>query len=536
MSKKSRGEVSNGNKPVAASDLSGLPGFAGRRCGRILLILMAFFSGAAIMIIELCANRVLAPWFGNSLYTWTGIIGIILVAISCGYYLGGWLVDRKPHCTVLSHLFLASALFAVAVPFLQQTIEGSFSEAGLVWGPLLASLILFTLPACVLGAIPPCAVRLTSLSYQDKRIGISAGTVGMFATLGSVAGTFTAGFFLIPQMGVKTIFFLVAGVLAFLALAGYVVFSSLSMKTTKFCLGLSFFLTLFSLAMSFVKSPLPSDVLFEQATFYHRIRVVQERLQYGDVEKTLFLDTTVEGAQYEISREIPIAYQRYWELIKVFCPDLDRAAFLGAGAYTMPISLSRDFPGAGVDVIEIDPRVVEVGRMFFHLDEYAGISPIVDDARRHICRTGQKYDLIFGDAFNGVRNIPSHLVTVEFFRLIGSRLTEKGVYMMNIISAIEGEHSRLFAAIGNTLSKAFKEFHVFALHPHDLDSVQNVVIVACNRELQFGLDSRWTDAEQYRLGRLLATYVPSHLYHVADAPVLSDDFNPVEYIIAQDLH
>src|SRR5512135_3333517 len=129
---------------------------------RILLLLMAFFAGAALMIIELCANRVLAPWFGNSLYTWTGLIGIILVAMSFGYYLGGWLVDRKPDFATLCQLLLASAFFTLLIPFLQQGLEDIFSQADLVWGPVLSSLILFTLPGCLLGSVSPFAIRLTS--------------------------------------------------------------------------------------------------------------------------------------------------------------------------------------------------------------------------------------------------------------------------------------------------------------------------------------------------------------------------------------
>ena len=181
---------------------------------------MAFFAGAALMIIELCANRVLAPWFGNSLYTWTGLIGIILVAMSFGYYLGGWLVDRKPDFATLCQLLLASAFFTVLIPFLQQGLEDIFSQADLVWGPVLSSVILFTLPGCLLGSVSPFAIRLTSLLYQDRRIGTSAGSIGMISTLGSVLGTFGAGFFFIPQMGVRTIFFVIAILLASLSLVG----------------------------------------------------------------------------------------------------------------------------------------------------------------------------------------------------------------------------------------------------------------------------------------------------------------------------
>jgi spermidine synthase len=523
-------------KNVPTQTLAPSPALRHEVRGRIILILMAFFSGAALMIIELCANRVLAPWFGNSLYTWTGLIGIILVAMSLGYYLGGWLVDRKPYFVNLSHLILASAFFTLIIPFLQSAIEGAFSSADLVWGPVLASLILFTLPGCLLGAVPPCAIRLTSLLYQDKRIGISAGSIGMFSTLGSVLGTFSAGFFLIPHLGVKTIFILISILLALLAMSGYIVFPSRSKKTERVPIFLTLLLLIFSISVSFHHSPLPSQSLFDRTTFYHRIRVMQQSLPNGDLEKTLLLDTTVEGAQYEKSREIPIPYQKYWELIKVFHPEVNKVAFLGAGAYTMPISLAKDYPQAKIDVVEIDPKVVEVGRLFFHLNECPQISPIVDDARRYIHLRHKKYDFIFGDAYNGVRYIPAHLVTLEFFRLIRDRLDERGIYMMNLISAVDGRDSLLFRAMVHTLGKVFDQIHVFALYPGNLKASQNLILVASRQKLPLKIDSRWAGEEKLRLEGLLATYVLPQYYNASNAPVLTDNYNPVEYIVAQALH
>ncbi len=411
-----------------------------------------------------------------------------------------------------------------------------FSQADLVWGPVLSSVVLFTLPGCLLGSVSPFAVRLTSLLYQDRRIGTSAGSIAMVSTLGSVLGTFGAGFFLIPQMGVRTIFFIVAILLASLSLAGYLIASPLWPKQGKAFFVGSIFLIVFSAAFSLYGAPLPPEILFDKTTFYHRIRVAQQRLPNGDSERTLLLDTTVEGAQYERSPEIPIAYQRYWELIKVFHPNVKTAAFLGAGAYTMPLALSRDFPEARVDVVEIDPRVVEVGRLFFKLNERPQISPAVADARRFLYRSSKNYDFIFGDAYNGLRYIPAHLVTLEFFRLVQKRLGDRGVYMMNLISAVNGEQAELFRAVRNTLGRAFPHVYVFPLHPRDLEMVQNVVLVTSNHPLSMEINSDRTGPERLRLEGLLATYVPPGEYSTASpAPVLTDDFNPVEYIVARGL-
>ncbi len=505
-----------------------------RAKARVLLMLMAFFSGAALMIIELCANRVLAPWFGNSLYTWTGLIGIILVAMSFGYYFGGWLVDRKPDFATLCHLLLASALFTLLIPFLQGAVDDTFSQADLVWGPVLSSVILFTLPGCLLGSVSPFAVRLTSLLYRDQRIGTSAGSIAMVSTLGSVLGTFAAGFLLIPQLGVRTIFLLIAILLAALSLSGYLAVAPLWRKGKAFFF-FSIFLIVFPAAISLHGSPLPPNILFDRTTFYHRIRVAEQGLPNGDAERTLLLDTTVEGAQYEKSTEVPIAYQRYWELIKVFHPELKSAAFLGAGAYTMPIALARDFPAVRIEVAEIDPKVVEVGRRYFRLNEQPRISPVVADARRFLALSRTGYDFIFGDAYNGLRYVPAHLVTLEFFRLVEKRLGKDGVYMMNLISGVKGEQARLFLAVHATLARAFQNVYVFPLYPRDLEMVQNVILVASNRKLPMEIDPRRTGPEKLRLEALLATYVPTREYESSGGVLLTDNFNPVEYIVARGL-
>jgi spermidine synthase len=485
------------------------------------------------MIIELCANRILAPWFGNSLYTWTGLIGIILVAMSVGYYFGGWLVDRRPNFVTLVHLLMMSAFFTLVIPLFHTVLEDSFSETNLVWGPILASLVLFALPGCLLGSVSPFAIRLISLLYADKRIGLSAGWIGMASTLGSVVGTFSAGFLLIPHMGIRAIFLFTGIILGLLAAIGYTFFPSGGRKKALLINASILVPLIFGVFAS--GSKVPAHVVFNQTTFYHQIRVFQSMLPNGDYERTLYLDTTIEGAQYEKSRELPIAYQRYWELVKIFCPKIKSAAFMGAGAYAMPQSLLDAYPHVAIDVIEIDPKLVEVGRSFFRLKEYPQIAALVDDARHYLNTSKKRYDLIFGDAYNGVRYVPAHLITLEFFELIKKRLDEKGVYMMNLISAIQGENSNLFLSVVKTLGLVFDHTYVFALHPNRLTEAQNIIIVASGQKLSMHYDFAKMDPNARGIKLMLGTYVPPNMYDISKATVLSDNFNPVEYMVAKSL-
>ena len=513
-------------KSAATDEQSGLPSLK-----KALLITIAFVAGASIMIVELAANRVLAPMFGNSLYTWTGLIGVILIAISAGYYFGGWLVDRRPDFSMLFILLICSSGLVCAIPLLQSLITEMFSKANLIWGPVACSLILFALPGILLGAVSPFTMRLISLLDHDQRIGLSVGRIGMFATFGSVVGTFLTGFVLIPAMDVRTIFLLVGGIIAALALVQWILFRKnqgaglAGLVLLPLCVGL--------LSGFFGNAQADQNVIFEKNTYYHRIRVMETQAGYGDKLVTLFLDTTQEGAQYQNKRNIPFRYQRYWELSTALCDRMGSALFLGGGAFLMPESLVDRYPEANVDVVEIDPEVVNVGRRFFRLDQYPAINVVADDARRFLNLSEKKYDLIFGDAYNGFRYVPFHLVTVEFFSQVKNRLQPGGIYMMNLISALKGEDARFFQSITHTLNRVFEHVYVFSTHPRGLELTQNVILVGSDHPLEKTIESPAEGSQEVRA--LLQTYIYPRRYSYQKAPVFTDNFNPVEYLIARSL-
>ncbi len=285
---------------------------------------------------------------------------------------------------------------------------------------------------------------------------------------------------------------------------------------------------------AFPKQIISKQFLFDKNTFYHRIRVVQKSLANGDQLKTLYLDSTIEGAQFKKSRQIPCTYQRYWELCRLIKPKVENALFLGGGAFAMPESLLEAYPKAEVDVVEIDPKVVDVGTLFFRLNEYPKINTIQEDARRYLYHTTKRYDFIFGDVYNGVRYIPAHLVTKEFFEIIRDHLSDNGIYMMNIISSIKGNNSTLFKSVAKTLCSVFDNIIVFAITPNFLNMTQNVVLLTSNYKISLDIDTN-KNIITTSLKKLLATHVSRTKYDISDAPLLTDEYNPVEYIVAKSL-
>ncbi len=499
---------------------------------RCILVLMAFTAGAAVMIIELAAIRILAPWFGSSLYTWTGLIGVILTAMSAGYYAGGWLADKKTSFLVLSHILAVAALFIVAIPLCSHLFEAPLARYNVILGPVLASLLMFALPGFFLGSVSPYIIRLVSLLSADKHIGLSAGTVYMVSTIGSVLGTFASGFWLIPRLDLEHVFWFTGIAIALLAALGYF----LSFRHRGLALQgilLISAIPVLILATAFTKPPEAAGVLFDKMSFYHRIRVLEKKLRSGDRVKYLFLDTTLEGGQYDKSENIPIAYQRYWALAQVFCKKHDSALFLGGGAFKMPQAFLDRYPQARVEVVEIDPAVAAVGRQFFRVNAYPQLRIVVDDARRYLTHSRMKYDLIFGDAFNGVRSVPAHLLTREFFQILKNHLDERGVYMMNLVGAVQGPHAALFVSVIKTLAQVFPETFVFTTRPQKLTDIQSIIIVATDFDLQVDSILAGLPPENDSLRKLLLTRIPPKEYSTRDGYILTDRFNPAEYLVAQ---
>lgn len=499
---------------------------------RFFLGSLCFLSWASVMVVEICAFRLLAPFFGNSVYTWTALIGVILIASSAGGYLGGWLADRRPALDVMGRLLAGSAVLVFFIPTLHGLLSPSISAGGrLIIGPILISLLLFAVPGVLLGAVSPAAVRFYSLTSQDTHVGASAGIISMLGSLGSFAGTFLSGFFLISTFGVRSIFFGVAVLLLVLAIIAF------SLAKNSFRQQLPILLTgLIAAAVALGERPVtPPDVIHEEESFYHRIRV-SENGSSPHKRRVLELDSTQEGGMNPDTGDLILAYQHYWRLAQLNENlTLNRALFLGAGAFGMPNELSRTFPNAHVDVAEIDPRVIDVGRQFFQLDKHPNVHAHPGDARRFLLlhdKPEQRWDLIFGDAYNGIRAIPVHLTSKEFFQLVHDRLTDDGAFIMNVISAVQGPRGELLAGLLTTVRAAFPFVEVFGVGGR-LDEPQNVILLATKSNWNARITDRF-HAPGSLNQRIVSTYVPpSRLPPPLVA--FTDDQNPVDAIIARGL-
>lgn len=501
----------------------------------MLLPLVAFVSGAAVMIIELSGARLVAPVYGNTLYTWTAIIGVVLVALSIGGYLGGWLADRKAGPLPLATFLIAAGLFCFAVPALALAVGAGAGGAGssLVAGPLWMSAVLFIVPAVLLGAVGPYSVKWLSVIRPDHAVGRSAGLISMMGSLGSFVGTFATGFYLLANFDLRTI---LAASGAGLVLIGLVVLL-LGRAAKPVVVGI-LLVAMASGAWLAKATPvaLGDGVVFAKNTYYHLIRVVEHEVG-GTPVRSLLLDSTTEGSVALDGGALPLPYQNYWQILgndSAFTPQ--RSLFIGAGAFGMPKAVAARWPDSVVEVVEIDPEVIAVGERFFGSAEAPNLEAHAADGRVFLRgRPAGGYDFIFGDAYNGVSYIPPHLVTSEFFGIVADKLKPDGVYMMNLISAVHGPDAELAAGVVAGLAEHFPHLAAFAVHGRSPSTRQNVIVMASRQPLDRFLDTQGGAARvSAQLRRLLDTRLPESRLDAlrGNGVVFTDMRNPIDRIIA----
>lgn len=502
---------------------------ASARKVRLFLGLVCFFAGAAIMVVEISAFRLLAPYFGNTIYTSTALIGVVLVAFSVGGYLGGRLADKHPALGLIGWLLAGASVLTLFIPALHMAFSLSMSAMGVISGPLAISLVLFALPGILLGAVSPASVRFYSLTQKDTHVGMAAGTISMLGSLGSFVGTFASGFFLLSTFGVRNIFVGAGVVLLLLAVASFVLARTAAKPQVSVLIA---GLIAGGIGWS-SQAPALKGVLYEQESVYHHISVFEEGVA-PHRQRLLALDSTQEGGINPDTGGLILPYQEYWKLALLREPaEVKSALFIGAGAFGMPVNVSRDFPSATVDVVEIDPAVIEVGRKYFKLDEHPRVDAHAADARRFLHLSGgRKWDMIFGDAYNGRHAIPSHLTTQEFFQLVADHLEPKGVYIMNIIAAVSGPKADLTSGMMATLRKVFPHVESFAAG-YRRDAPQNVILFCSKENLKPLIEGRYVTAGSWQ-ERLIKTHLPAGAVSRSEY-VFTDDYNPVDAIIARGL-
>jgi spermidine synthase len=481
---------------------------------RTALFVVVSLSGAAVLALEILGTRVLAPFYGASLYLWSALISVTLAALATGYAAGGRWADRGPTGARLAAVLAMAGAWVLAVPLLRGPLLHVCEGLGLRTAVLVAATVLFFPPLALLGMVSPYAIRLAARNLDE--VGRTAGDLFAVSTLASVVAALLTGFVLVPTLGVTRLLFAVALVLfAAAAIAG------LGRRLAPTMLLVLVAGTVLAVAGIASSTHLPDGVLAVEQSPYGEIRVVEHR----DFRYLL-----IDGGMHTIVQKVDNAprqpYVMAGEVAALSFAKPGNALLLGLGGGSLARVLSRD--GWDVDAVDIDPVIPRMASQYFHL--LPGHTTVtLADARRFLRRTDRKWSLIFFDVYAS-GSIPLHVATAEAFAEAKRRLTPGGAIALNVEGI--GWHDPLVHALAATLCTSFA--HVIALPTIEPpDQLGNVVLVASDRAIDVDPDLLGDPVgslpDEYEHWCVLVRhhawenrFVPEH------GRVLTDDWNPAD--------
>lgn len=494
--------------------------------------IVVFIASFCTLVIELVAGRVLAPYVGVSLYTWTSIIGVVLAGISGGAYAGGWLADRRPQASTLGWLLVASGITAMLIGPATDLLagdDGVLTSYGIAT-TLLARVVflaffLFFVPSFCLGMISPVAVKMAVRDLETT--GRTVGKIYAFSTLGSIAGTFTTGFYLIAAFGTRATLVGTGVVLIATALLFGGLFGRRGQAASALVIAIG--LAVLGLWPGTAEPPLQNallehdeiGIIHTEESQYYTINVERTiREDGGGPMHALHLDHLVHSySDPDDPTYIEYGYLRIFREIVDWNANrrpVFRVLFIGGGGYTLPRYIDQTYPNAEIDVVEIDPAVTRVARRFFGLTNSSAIRSINEDARWFAMRAEEgKYDVIFIDAFNDL-SVPYHLTTREMTVRLRQLLAPDGALVANLID--DYGNGRFLASYVRTLEAVFGPGRATVLAESPLDTASprsTFVTVASNA---------------------VHSIIASASAHPVPAPtggmILTDDHAPVDNMLA----
>ncbi len=476
-----------------------------------LLLPTVFLTGAATLIIEILGTRLMSPYFGNNVYVWTALIGVTLVALAAGYWIGGRLADARGKPGVIDLLVAGAALWAALIPPLVKTLSPPFVIWNYRAGVLSVALAAFGPALLLIGSVTPVAVKLAVSNLST--VGRSAGAVYAWSTMGGIAGALTAGFLLFPNVSVTTVCRVTAVALA--VLAGVRLVERRKGLVPALTLGALLFASASSsgwMEPARAQSAGGYEILASLPSFYGPIRVADR----GDV-RYLLIDGLCHNAQ-SISTGAPVMpHIPLFAALPNFRPKAQTALLLGLGGGDMVHILNAY--GVRTTAVEIDPKVAWVARRYFGISEQ-NCEIVIGDGRLFLRRASGRYDFVIFDAFLGGK-APAHLLSREALQEARARMRPDGVVAVNLV--VNGRDSPVVCDMAATLQSVFP--HLLAVSTGSGRTLLNVVLFASAAPLD--LPETWTSPPQI-LGALES--FPGLIFApcVEDGRIVTDEFNRLE--------
>ncbi|MFL6796991.1 MAG: spermidine synthase [Xanthobacteraceae bacterium] len=496
------------------------------------LYLAAFITGAIVMSFEMLGSRYLNPYFGSGIYTWAALISTVLLALTIGYFVGGWVADRTASAAVLGLIVLVGSAYLLAVPSfvtsLLEWVEGGIDD--IRTGSLAAALALMLFPVSCLGMYSPFAVRL--LLHSAQHSGRVSGAVYGISTTGSIVGTLATTFVLIPTIGNRAITLMLGalGCVAGLALL------MLSRRERRVRGVGTLTIALVSMSLSHVCG---AEALLDESVRGDMARRANGRIahletEYNDIfiskrQNELVLSFQVKGWDYTESvtnlndpDDLPLRYTQVMTIAAIYPERPKNILMLGLGAGTISTYLARFMPEATVTTVEIDPGVINAAKTYFGVRESERLRYRAGDGRVFLHRNSELYDLILVDAYRG-GYVPFHLLTREFYSLVKQRLAPGGAAAFNV-----HDGSKLYLSTIRTLGEVFAGLD---LYPSGLgETIMTATASPVPKEVLMERAAMLQEQHGFRfpLPQILKRRSDSRPSQAAKADLITDDFAPAD--------
>lgn len=490
-------------------------------------------TSACALVLEIVAGRLIAPYVGMSLYTWTAIIAVILAGLSAGHWIGGQLTpndgDTRTGGRRVAWSLGLAAISTLASLVLIRTVSSNVLQSGLhpIAAIVLLTWALFFFPSLFVGIVSPILTKL-AIDDQPDQVGRVIGRMFAMGALGSIIGTLAAGYLFISWIGSIGTVIVIAGIYGLLGAA-------FAVRNRYLAVWVGVFILPFGATLWWGSNALAYQSPCEVESDYFCIRIDDFSEQSGLPSRLMVLDHLVHSIN---DRDDPrLLYSPYVHFVdevtarRFSKKPLESAFFIGGGGYTLPRAWVSAYPNAQLTVAEIDPAVTAAARSRMWLPESTKSLTVLHQDARSALRTlapTQKFDVIFGDAFHDI-TVPTHLVTREFHGDVAEHLSDRGFYVVNVVDL--GSNPRFLFSLIKTLRLDFKAVEVWKVID-EIDEKGRVTfnVLASNRETgadmisaAFGLVRDWrrwpTDDLMKRL-------------HTAHVPVLTDDFAPVDRLLS----
>ena len=482
-----------------------------------------FITGLITMVFEIVGARALGPYFGTSIFVWTSLIGIIMGSLSIGYWLGGLLSVKKTNFQLFGFMMLAAGAFVAITALGDHYILERVVKyiPGFKMQNIVSVIVLFSPASIMFGMILPYGIRLRMENLTSS--GSTVGSLYALSTVGSIIGTFSAGFFLVPAFGYSNILYFLS--FSLILISGILFFPERKYINLAVSLVL-FVVTVFIWNYNTNQESTYIDV----DTQYNRVLIYETKDRNTDRPIKMLRVNDENSSAMFLDGDDGLVFKvlEYYHLVEHFVPDFQKSLMIGGSGYAFPKAYLKTYLEANLDVVEIDPGLTALAREHFELKDSPRLNIFHEDGRIFLNHcTEKKYDAVFMDAYKSMLTIPYQLTTLEAVQKISDALTDEGAIFANVISSLDNNTNEFLRAELATYRSVFPQVFLFAVqypNPNEKEKAyfQNIMLVGLKSSTRPELISK-----NQQLNGFLSNIIE---LKTSDKDfIITDEFAPVEY-------